>query len=193
MIYDLVKTNRSYRKFHEDCKIDKNTLEELVDLARLSGCGMNLQSLKFAIANSPKDLEAVYPNIKWAAFLKDWEGPKPGERPTGFIFLFKDTSLQNSFVTQIDLGIACQSILLGAVEKGLGGCMIGNIDKKAIYEYFDFDRKYDLQLIIALGKPNQNVVLDEIENGEDTKYWMDDKDIHHVPKRKLKDIIIERD
>lgn len=192
MFKDVVRKNRSYRKFCEKEEVNMGTLEELVDMARLSASGMNLQSLKYILVTEKEKRDFIYPNIKWAAFLKDWGGPKAGERPSAFIMIFMDTSMKNSVVAQIDLGIACQSILLGAVEKGLGGCMIGNFNKEAVYNAFNIKEQYELQLIIAIGKPDQNVVIDEIEKNDDTKYWVDKDGNHHVPKRKLEDIIIDR-
>jgi nitroreductase len=191
MISGLVEKNRSYRKFHEDAEVSQETLKELVNLARLSGCGMNMQSLRYMLITVKADREKVYPYIKWAAFLKDWGGPKEGQRPSAFILLLKDTG-KNSFVVQTDMGIACQSILLGAVEKGLGGCIIGALDKDKLKDAFSIREDLELQYAIAIGKPDQNVIIDDIELGQDTKYWADKDGNHHVPKIRLEDIIIEK-
>lgn len=191
MISGLVEKNRSYRKFHEDAEVSQETLRSLVNLARLSGCGMNMQSLRYMLITVKADREKVYPYIKWAAFLKDWGGPKEGQRPSAFILLLKDTG-KNSFVVQTDMGIACQSILLGAVEKGLGGCIIGALDKDKLKDAFSIRKDLELQYVIAIGKPDQNVIIDEIELGQDTKYWEDEDGNHHVPKIRLEDIIIEK-
>jgi nitroreductase len=191
MIRGIVEKNRSYRKFREDAEVSQETLKELVNLARLSGCGMNMQSLRYMLITVKADREKVYPYIKWAAFLKDWGGPKEGQRPSAFILLLKDTG-KNSFVVQTDMGIACQSILLGAVEKGLGGCIIGALDKDKLRDAFSIREDLELQYVIAIGKPDQNVIIDEIELGQDTKYWVDKDGNHHVPKIRLEDIIIEK-
>lgn len=191
MIRELIEKNRSYRKFHEGTEVTQETLRELVDLARLSGCGMNMQSLRYLLVTERADREKVYPHIKWAAFLKDWGGPKEGQRPAAFILVLKD-SRKNSFVVQTDMGIACQSILLGAVEKGLGGCIIGSLDKEKLNKEFGISEDLDLHYVIAIGKPDQSVVIDEITLKEDTKYWADEEGNHHVPKIRLEDIIIEK-
>jgi nitroreductase len=191
MISGLVEKNRSYRKFHEEVEVSQETLRSLVNLARISGCGMNMQSLRYMLITVKSDREKVYPYIKWAAFLKDWGGPKEGQRPSAFILLLKDTG-KNSFVVQTDMGIACQSILLGAVEKGLGGCIIGALDKDKLKDAFSIREDLELQYVIAIGKPDQNVIIDEIELGQDTKYWADENGNHHVPKIRLEDIIIEK-
>jgi len=191
MISGIVEKNRSYRKFHEEAEVSQETLKELVNLARLSGCGMNMQSLRYMLITDKADREKVYPYIKWAAFLKDWGGPKEGQRPSEFILLLKDTG-KNSFVVQTDMGIACQSILLGAVEKGLGGCIIGALDKDKLRDAFSLRGDLELHYVIAIGMPDQNIVIDEIELGQDTKYWVDKDGNHHVPKIRLEDIIIEK-
>lgn len=189
MIRELIEKNRSYRKFHEEAEVTQETLRELVDLARLSGCGMNMQSLRYMLITEKADREKVYPNIKWAAFLKDWGGPKEGQRPSAFILMLKDAG-KNSFVVQTDMGIACQSILLGAVERGLGGCIIGALNKEKLSKAFFITEDLELQYVIAIGKPDQSVILDEISLKEDTKYWADKDGNHHVPKIRLEDIII---
>ena len=190
MIREIIEKNRSYRKFHEEVEVSQETLKELVNLARLSGCGMNMQSLRYMLVTDRADREKVYPYIKWAAFLKDWGGPKEGQRPSAFILLLKDTG-KNSFVVQTDMGIACQSILLGAVDKGLGGCIIGALDKDKLREAFGISEELELQYVIAIGEPDQNIMIDEIELGQDTKYWEDKDGNHHVPKIRLEDIIIK--
>ena len=50
----------------------------------------------------------------------------------------------------------------------------------------------ELQLVLAIGKPDQTIVLDEISKDADTKYWRDRTGKHHVPKIRLKDVIIEK-
>jgi len=189
MIKGFIEKNRSYRKYHEEVEVTQETLKELVNLARLSGCGMNMQSLRYMLITVKSEREKVYPYIKWAAFLKDWGGPKEGQRPSAFILLLIDTG-KNSFVVQTDMGIACQSILLGAVEKGLGGCIIGALEKDKLRDAFSIREDLELQYVIAIGKPDQNIIIDEIESGQDTKYWVDNDGNHHVPKIRLEDIII---
>ncbi len=191
MIREIIEKNRSYRKFHEEVEVSQETLKELVNLARLSGCGMNMQSLRYMLVTDRADREKVYPYIKWAAFLKDWGGPKEGQRPSAFILLLKDTG-KNSFVVQTDMGIACQSILLGAVDKGLGGCIIGALDKDKLREAFGISEELELQYVIAIVEPDQNIMIDEIELGQDTKYWEYKDGNHRVPKIRLEDIIIEK-
>ena len=125
MIRDLIMANRSFRRFKQSEAIDRKTLEELIDLARCSASSANLQPLKYIIANTPERNALVFATLSWAGYLKDWDGPAEGERPSAYVIVLGDTQVNKSF--NCDHGIAAQSILLGAAEKGLGGCMIGSI------------------------------------------------------------------
>lgn len=190
MIKSLVTENRSYRKFHEHLEISEAVLKELVNLARLSPSGMNLQPLKYIIVSDKQRRELIFPNLRWAGYLKDWNGPKEGERPEAYIIVLKDNTLINSPTLQIDIGIACQSILLGAVEKRLGGCIIGSFDKEALKNALNVPDDCEIQLVIAIGNPQQNIIIDDLPKGGAIKYWEDENGNHHVPKRKLEDILI---
>ena len=190
MIKELVYKNRSYRRFHQNDKISIDTLEELVDLARHSACGANLQSLKYILSCDPQTNELIFKRLGWAAYLKDWKGPPEGEKPAAYIVLMGDTSIHNNFFC--DHGIACQSMLLGAVEKGLGGCILASINRDGLRRDLSINDKLEIMLVLALGRPLEEVTLDYIETGEDIKYWRDENGVHHVPKRPLEEIIVRK-
>jgi nitroreductase len=83
-----------------------------------------------------------------------------------------------------------QNILLGAVEKGLGGCIIGSVQRKKLNEILNVPEPYEIQFFIALGEPVEKVVVEEIGPDGDVKYWRDAQAVHHVPKRRLEDLIL---
>jgi len=188
MLKDLILKNRSYRRFNQEETIELETLKELVDLARLSGSGANLQPLKYILSNDPQKNALIFEQLAWAGYLEDWQGPVEGERPSAYIILVGDTKIRKS--PYCDHGIAAQSILLGAGEKGLGGCMIGSIQKKKLCQLLKIPDRFEILLVIALGKPIEKVVIETARNG-DIKYWRDENDIHHVPKRPLEEIILD--
>ncbi|MBP2634530.1 MAG: nitroreductase [Firmicutes bacterium] len=188
MLADLVKRNRSYRRFYEEQEISRETLLQLIDLARLSPSGANRQTLRYYLSNAKETNDKIFPHIGWAGYLKDWTGPVAGERPTAYIVIVQDE--QQKAIGGPAYGIAAQSILLGAVEQGLGGCMIGNLQRPGLRAALDIPENMEIVLVIALGKPQECVVIDEIEADDDTKYWRDDNQVHHVPKLKLQDIIM---
>lgn len=187
MIKDLILKNRSYRRFYQDFQIDCDTLKEIVELARFSASGANLQPLKYILSCTPEKNAKIFPNLAWAGYLKDWEGPEEGERPAAYILVLGDTEIKSSFST--DSGIASQSILLGAAEKGLGGCMLGAINRDKLREALNIPERYKVLLVLALGKPKEKVVLETAEDG-DIKYYRDSEDVHHVPKRPLEELIV---
>lgn len=189
MFRDLILKNRSYRRFYQEKAIEIEVLKQLIDLARLSPNGANRQVLRYMISNTTKTNEAIYKNIGWAGYYKDWDGPEEGEKPSAYILILKDISA--GIANTPDEGIAGQSILLGATEKGLGGCFIGNINRQGLTADIQLDERYSIQLVIALGYPKEQVVIEEISQQQDIKYWRDDKQIHHVPKIVLEDIIVE--
>ena len=189
MLKDLVLKNRSYRRFYQGETINEKTLLELVELARLSSSGRNIQALKYVLSYDEDTNEKIFKNINWAGYLKEWNGPEEGEKPSAYIVMVLDTDLTKSCYW--DHGIAAQSILLGATEKELGGCMFGSIDKKNLRRDINIDDKFEILMVIAIGKPKEIVVLEELVLDEDIKYYRDENNVHHVPKRKLSDIIIK--
>lgn len=189
MLRKLIEKNRTYRRFYEDVKVDRKTLEELVDLARLSPSGGNLQSLKYILSYEAERNNLVFPHLKWAGYLKDWGGPEAGERPAAYIIMLGDKEISPNHFW--DHGIASQSILLGAVEQGLGGCQFGSIDREGLRKSLNIPEQYEIVMVIALGKPKEEVALEDIKDPKDVKYWRDENKVHHVPKRKLVDLILD--
>lgn len=188
VIKELVLKNRSYRRFYQEKSIERDTLKELVDLARLSPSGANKQTLRFILSNSEEVNDKISKCIFWAGYYKDWDGPEEGEKPSAYIVVVRDTTFGNGTVQ--DEGIAVQSILLGAVEKGFGGCIIANIDRKHLRESIVLDEKYEISLVVALGYPKEEVVVETIDKSGDVKYWRDERQVHHVPKRTLDELIL---
>ena len=184
----LVHKNRSYRRFYQDHEIQHEILVELVDLARHSASGNNLQPLKFFLSNDVETNAVIFPHTRWAGSLKDWEGPEEGERPSAYIVILGDKDISESF--GVNHGIAAQSILLGATEKGLGGCMIGSVQRVVLHRELGLAENLHILLVIALGKPKETVVIDPVGPDGSITYWRDEDSVHHVPKRSLDELIV---
>lgn len=189
MLKDLIRKNRSYRRFDQSHAVDMTALKDLVDLARLSASGSNLQPLKYILCNDPGTNALIFERLSWAGYLAMWHGPAEGERPAAYIVILGDTAIKPGADT--DKGIAAQSIMLGAAEQGLGGCMIGSIDHDGLRSDLDIDSRYEILLVLALGKPAETVVIETVGEDGSVKYWRDKDDVHHVPKRALNDLIVE--
>lgn len=188
MIRELIQKNRSYRRFDEKVKITADQLAKWVELARFSASGRNMQPLKYVLCTKDETTDKVFPLIGWAGYLTHWKGPVKGERPTAYIAVLHDKSLSDGYFC--DDGIAMQSILLGAVEDGFGGCIIGSFNKRKVKKLLELPDYVETLWLIALGKPAELSVIDDVANG-DIKYWRGDDEVHHVPKRSLDELIFK--
>jgi nitroreductase len=188
MLKELVRRNRSYRRFHQDVPVSLESLKEMVDLARLSASASNRQPLKYILSFEPDKNTRIFPYLAWAGYLKDWGGPKEGERPSAYIIVLGDKTISQTF--GCDHGIAAQSILLGATEKGLGGCIIGSVRRSELSQELSIPDHYEILFVIAIGKPKEQVVIEPVREDGDIKYWRDEQGVHHVPKRALEEIIL---
>jgi nitroreductase len=189
MLRDIVIQNRSCRRFFEYEQINTTLLRDLVDLARYCSSGANLQPLKFMLVNEAKYNSKIFSCLGWAGYLKGWDGPKEGERPPAYIIILGDTTIAKEI--DCDHGIAAQTILLGACEKGLGGCIIGSIKRDELRKNFKIPERYKILLVLAIGRPKEKIVLETVGPDKNIKYWRDENDVHHVPKRRLEDVIVE--
>ena len=187
--YELVKSNRSCRRFDSSFRVDLSTLEELVDLARMSASAANLQPLKYILSAEESLNEGIFSCLSWAAYLADWKGPVQEERPSAYIVLLGDTAITSNF--RCDHGIAAQTILLGAREKGLAGCMFAAINHKKLRKAVDIDDRFEILLVLAIGKPVETVRIDPVGEDGSIRYYRDSHGIHHVPKRGLDELILK--
>lgn len=187
--HDLVVKNRSYRRFDESHVISREDLVELISLARCTASAGNRQSLKYILSAEPETNDLIFPCLAWAAYLNDWDGPAPGERPSAYITILLDEAIAKDPLC--DDGIVAQTILLGAVEKGLGGCIIASIQRERLRQELEIPENFTIRLVLALGKPAERVVLDDLSAEGNIRYWRDEQGIHHVPKRNLDDLIVK--
>lgn len=188
MLKDLILANRSYRRFYQDKEISKETLIGFVNLTRFTPSSRNVQALKFFVTNDRETNAKIFEHIAWAGYLKDWTGPEEGEKPSGYIIIMEDSSIGNGY--QRDQGIVAQTILLGAAEQEIGGCMIASVKSKELACTLSLPNHLNIELVLALGYPKEQVVIEDIGENGDIKYWRDEDEVHHVPKRGLNELIV---
>lgn len=186
MIKDLILKNRTYRRYDENEKIDIKKIEKWLDNARFSSCGNNMQALKYIVSLKKETNEKIFMGLKWAAALKNWDGPQAGERPVAYIIMLLDHNIRKTAMW--DHGIAATNILLSAVEDGYGGCMLASFNKYQLVSELNIEEHLEPIMVIALGKPKETVVLEDMKN-ESYTYYRTEDGVHHVPKRPLKEII----
>jgi len=189
VLYDLVQKNRSYRRFDQTRTLDRDNLVDLIKLARMTPSAANRQPLKYIIANKPELNQKIFSTLAWAGYLTEWDGPVEGERPTAYIIVLCDRTITEN--PNVDPGVVAQTIMLGAVEKGFGGCIIGSIKKEELSIILNLPEHLRIELVLALGHPVEKVHLDAVKQDGSIKYFRDEDDVHHVPKRALEEILLE--
>lgn len=186
---ELVAGARSYRRFDQSKKMTKEELRELADLGRLTPSSANRQCIKFATCCDEKTNARIFENLGWAGYLTEWDGPVEGERPTGYILILRDLTIQKNMM--VDEGIAGQTVFLGAREMGYGGCMLMNIKRGPLMEIFGLDpERYTISMVIALGVPVETVKMVPVKD-DDIKYYRDENQVHYVPKRSLDEVVVK--
>lgn len=187
---NLILQNRSYRKFYADEPVSEAVLKSFIDLARQTPSSKNKQPLKYILVTQKKDTDFVFEQLQWAKHLSDWPGPSKAERPPAYIIMLLDTKQNEQAL--IDAGISAQTILLGAVERNLGGCIIRTVNRENTRRYFKLPPHLQIIQVIAIGKPKQEIKLVKVKEGK-TEYFLDDTGVHCVPKRDLEDLIFKTD
>lgn len=191
MLRDLVVQNRSYRGFDESRSVTREELLEFVDLTRYTASTVNIQPLKYCVVSDREQVETLVSMTGWAGKLPQLKLPKPGMYPAGFILICHDLRIHPNAASFLkDVGVAAQTILLAAAERGLGGCMIGSFNARQIQREFGLADELEPQLAIAIGKPAETVRLTEVGEDGNTAYYRDENGTHFVPKRSLEDILL---
>lgn len=186
MIDDLIAETRTFRRFDQQKQVSSTLVNQLIDLARLGGSARNLQPWKYMICQDSNHCQTIFPHLGWAGYIPTWPGPADGERPTAYILCLLDTSLSTD--ADVDLGIASQNILLGAMAHGIGGCRIASFSKH-LAELLNLPAHLQLKLVIALGYPAEEVSIVDSGDQGSIKYWHKGQD-HFVPKRSLAEILL---
>lgn len=193
---ELVIKNRSYRGFDESHKFTREDLMELVDYARLAPSAKNTQAMKYYLAWEKEVVDAIFPHTKWIGAWgepgvpADPSIPFEGTHPTAFIAIVQDCTIEEKLARfQRDIGIFAYAITLAAAERGLGCCMIGAFNASEVKKAINLNDEYTPQLLIAIGKPAEEIVLTDAVDG-DVGYYRDEANVHYVPKRKLDDLIL---
>ncbi len=183
-MYRKIIRRRTIRKYKQRA-VPKEILVKCVDAARLSPSGANLQPLKYVIINNGELLKKVFKTLRWAGYLPDYQ-PSIEEMPMAYIVILLDQKVANSYGH--DAGIAAMSISMVAYDEGLGSCILGAIDRKQLEKILNIHDNLNIVLVIALGYPAEKPVPDKMKNG-DQKYWLDEKEVLHVPKKEFEDIV----
>ena len=190
MLEELVVKTRSYRTFDPKRPITREVMLHLVDLARRTASAINRQPLRYRVVSEKTECELMLANTRYAGALSI-KLPPDGMAPTGYIVICADSKAASDTQWVLkDLGIAAQTVMLGATERGFGGCMVGSFNAERIHADLGIAERYTPLLVLALGTPAEDVRLVEAEDAEHLTYYRDEQNIHYVPKLKLEDVLL---
>lgn len=188
-LLEIIRRNRSCRRFFQSHPVDDASLEKMIDAARLSPSARNKQCLKYFICNEEDLCAKVFPTLAWAGYLKDWDGPEEGERPSAYIVQLHDTRISPAF--SCDDGIAAQSIMLEATDLGYGGCIIDSVKREVLARILQIPDCMNILRVFAIGVPKEQIVVEDMRD-DDCRYWRDADGVHHVPKRSVEELIFQK-
>lgn len=188
-IRELVKATRTYRRFDESVSISREQLLEWIDLGRISASGANRQPLRYILSWQPDTNDLIFPQLRWAAMLPDFGAPPPGQRPSAYIVMLADK--ENGSGAPVDSGIACQSIRLAAAAAGYASCLFQNILMEKLRTNLNIPDTHEVIMVMAIGRPGETVVLEDAGPSGSVRYYRDEQDRHHVPKRPLDSIVLD--
>ena len=184
-VYQAATTRRSIRRFQQK-PIDPAILDRIVDAGRLAPSGMNVQPLEFILVTQPDLRQQVFTTTAWGGRVTPRRTPKPGQEPTAWVVVLINSKRGNSIGTA-DAAAAIENMLLTAVEAGLGSCWIGSVQRKELAAILNIPDHCTIDSTVALGCPDESPLVEEAD--DDIAYYLDDNDVLHVPKRKLKDVL----
>jgi nitroreductase len=189
MLNDLVVRARTVRRFMQAEPVGAEVLVDLVALARLSPSSANRQTLRFLPICDPELNATIFAHLSWAGYLPDWPGPADGERPAAYIVVLSDKRLGP--VREVDAGIVLQTMVLGACERDLATCVLGSVDRNNLAKELDLPEHFGILYVLALGRPAESVVVEDLGREGDVRYWRDEQGTMHVPKRTLDELIVK--
>lgn len=180
---NTVFARRSIRRFKQT-PVTREQIQSLLDAALVAPSARNGQILRYCVVSSPEKLNEVFNNTAWAGYVHPKRIPlRDVSAPTLFIVVSAlNNGAEISNHTWADAGAAIENMLLTAVELGLGGCWIGSFNREILETTISQPEGQTALYVIAIGVPDESPVLERIEADGDTKYYLDEADVLHVPK-----------
>lgn len=184
-LYDLIISRRSIRQFKQE-PVSRDILQKLINASRLAPSAANRQPLEFVVVDEEKIRKEVFTCLKWAAYIAPEGNPKPGHEPVAYIVVLVNSEIREKGF-EWDVGAAIENMILAALEKGIGSCWLLSVDREKLREILNIPENHKIDSVLALGYPDENPVIEDMKDS--IKYWKDQAEQLHVPKRKLEDVI----
>ena len=183
-VHNAIISRRSIRSFQQK-PITEELLKKFIDAARIAPSAANLQPLEYIIINDKGVCAEVFKTIGWAGYIKPTWAPAEEERPVAYIIILVN-DITNKW-HQRDVGLASENIVLMAESEDIGTCIVYNVDRDKIRDMLYVPESSHIDSVIALGYKAEHPVMVDIKDS--VKYWRDEHEVLHVPKRKLEDVM----
>lgn len=184
-VYDLIVSRRTVRRFRRD-PVPRETLARIANAGRLAPSAANLQPLEFVAVDDAAVRKAVFPCLRWAAYIAPAGNPAPGEEPAAYIVLLVNSNVREKGY-EYDAGAAMENMILAARDEDLGSCWLISVDKERIREILGVPGDYRVDAVLALGFPAEDPEVEDFAGS--IKYWKDEAGRLHVPKRRLDTVL----
>jgi len=182
-VYNTIISRRSIRRFQQK-PIKIEILKKLINAARLAPSGANLQVLEYILVTDKYLCSKIFDTIRWAGYIKPAWKPIEKERPVSYIIVLTN-DIDNRYYLR-DVGLATENIVLTAESENIGSCILCNIKRDEIQKFLDIPDSLHIDSVIALGYKGEQPVIENMKDS--VKYWRDESEVLHVPKRRLRDI-----
>ncbi len=184
-VYEAISARRSIRRFKQGA-IDAAILERIVDAGRLAPSGANCQPVEFVLVTEPGLCKQVFETTAWAGRVSPRRTPQPGQEPVAWVVVLLN-SKRGPVTAKADAAAAIENMILTGVEEGIGSCWIGSVQREELVKILNIPEYCKIDSVVAFGYPDESPVAEDTD--EDIAYYLDNKDVLHVPKRKLKDVM----
>ncbi len=162
---DLAKTRQSCRNY-SDRPVEREKIERCLEAVRLAPSACNSQPWHFIVVDTPEVREKVakatfgglvrFNHFTMKAPVMVVVVTEPGNLRT-----LVGSQLKGIPYRLIDIGIAAEHFCLAASDEGLGTCMLGWFEEKALKKALDIPAAKSVDLVITMGYPAEDDPLRE--------------------------------
>lgn len=152
-VFECIHKRRSIRKFAEK-PIDRETIEQLIDAARMAPSAGNVQDWFFVVVQKEK----IKQNLARAALNQAFIA----QAPVVVVYFADMQRIERSYGSRgknlyafQDSGAAIQNLLLAAKSLGLGSCWVGAINERKVEQILNAPKNFRALAIIPIGYPKE--------------------------------------
>ena len=183
----VIKNRRTIRFFKQQV-VSNEEITSLINFARMASSAANAQRLRYIAITSPKLVEEIFNLTAYAGHVKPKRSPIWGKNaPLTFIAITGPADAGPTLYA--DCGAAIENLQLAAWEMGIGCCWIGSFDKSVAETLLKTPLGSQILYLVAIGYPDECPTSCDIDEKEDTKYYLTEDDTLVVPKIKVEGLL----